>query len=159
MIFALEKKRDYILSMTLFKKNEVKKKADCKQNLVDLNSRKKGKQLQITRTSESNESNPNEEEKHQCQYKRNKQLRCRKSSSSEQIYTTSIIYSNLAELLENCVVQKECEDVRKSEATWKYKHNIELLASLQKKKQLVNQKDRDETSSYTLVMTYRIGIL
>ena len=151
-IFALEKKRDYILSMTLFI-NEVKKKADCKLIFVDLNSRKKVKQLQIIRTSESNESNPNEEEKHQCQYKINQQLRCGKFSTSEQIYITSSICSNSAELLEKCVVQKDCEDVRKLEAAWKYKHKIELLASKQSKKQL-NQKDR-ESRSNALVSTIK----
>ena len=42
-IFALEKKRVYNLSMTLF--NEVKKKADSKLILGNLNFRKKVKQL------------------------------------------------------------------------------------------------------------------
>ena len=150
-IFALEKKRNYILSMTLFK-NEVKIEADCKLILVDLNSRNKVKQLQIIRTSESKESNHNEEEKHQCQDKINQQLiRCGKFSASEQTYTTSI-YSNLAELLEKCVVQKDYEDVWKTEATWKYKHSIKI-ASLQKKKRLINEKDRELRSNNALVST------
>ena len=42
-IFALEKKKVYNLSMTLF--NEVKKKADSKLILGNLNFRKKVKQL------------------------------------------------------------------------------------------------------------------
>ena len=100
----MEKKRDYILSMTLF--NEVKKKADCKLILVDLNSRDKEKQLQTIRTSKSNKSNPNEEEKHQGQYEKKQQSRCGKFSTSEQIDTTSFICGNSVELRKTCVAQE-----------------------------------------------------
>ena len=63
--------------------------------------------------------------------------------------------SNSAELLEKCVVQKDCEDVRELEAAWKYKHNIESLANKQRTKQL-NQKDR-ETSKIQYTREHNQG--
>ena len=113
-LFALEKKRVYNLSITLF--NEVKKKADSKLILVDLNSLKKVKRLQLIRTSKSNKSHPSEKEKQQCQYNRNQQLRCGKISASERIYTTTS-NCNSAELQEICRAQEDCEDCRRTEVS------------------------------------------
>ena len=95
---------------------------------MNLNSRKKGKQLQIIRTSRSNKSISNEEETHQCQYKRNQQLRRGKFSASERIYYITISNCNSAELQEICGAQEDCEDCTRAEAAWEYKNSIELAS-------------------------------